>query len=88
VSLWVDWEASSDSAHAAARDTRSARTWGSTASFPIRITAQTDFVVLMGFRVLPIIPIVQAKPAFPRFGHAQIVHPAERLWKVLALALN
>jgi hypothetical protein len=27
----------------------------------------------MGFRVLPIFPIVQAKTALPWFGHAQIV---------------
>jgi hypothetical protein len=29
----------------------------------------------MGFRVLPIIPIVQAKATLPRFGHTQIVLP-------------
>ena len=74
-------EASRDSAHAAARDTRSARAWGSTTSFPIGITAQTHFVVLMGFRVLAIIPIVQAETALPRFGYAQIVHPAQRIGK-------
>jgi hypothetical protein len=30
----------------------------------------------MGFRVFPIIPIVQAKATLPRFGHAQILRPA------------
>jgi hypothetical protein len=31
----------------------------------------------MGFGVFPILPIVEAKTALPRFGHAQIVHPAQ-----------
>jgi hypothetical protein len=33
----------------------------STPSFPVRIAAQTHLVMLMGLRVLPIIPIVQAE---------------------------
>jgi hypothetical protein len=34
--------------------------------------------------VLSIIPIVQAKAALPRFGHAHIVLPAQRIWEVVA----
>src|SRR5215208_4904170 len=39
----------------------------------ISITTHAHFVVLLGFRVLPIVPVVQAKTALPRLGHAHIV---------------
>jgi hypothetical protein len=45
-------------------------------------TAPAHFELIKGFRVLPDFPIVQAKAALPRFGHAQIVLPAQRVWKV------
>jgi hypothetical protein len=35
----------------------------STSYFSISVTAHAHFVVLMGFGVLPIVPIVQAKTA-------------------------
>jgi hypothetical protein len=66
-----------DSAEAGARYTRSAHV-GSTPSISVGVTAQAHLVVLMGFGVLPIIPIVQAKAAHPWFGHAQIVLSALR----------
>jgi hypothetical protein len=50
-------------------DTGRARTWVSTPSFSVSITAQTHWVVLVSLGVLPIIPIVQAKATLPRFGH-------------------
>ena len=43
------------------------------APFFVGVTAQAHLVVLMGFRVFPIIPIVQPKATPPRFGHAHIV---------------
>src|SRR5215204_1898695 len=51
----------------------------STSLFSISVTAHAHFVVLMGFGVLPIVPIVQAKTALPWFGHAQIVLQAQAL---------
>ena len=36
------------------------------------ITAPTHFEVSVVFRVLPDFPIVEAKAALPRFGHAQL----------------
>jgi hypothetical protein len=53
----------------------------STPSFSVRITAQTHLVVLMGLRILPIIPTVEAKSTLPRLGHAQIVLPAKAVWE-------
>jgi hypothetical protein len=64
--------------------TRRARARVSTPSFFVSIAAQTHRVMLMGFRVLPIFPVVQAKTALPWFGHAQIVLPAQRIWKAAA----
>jgi hypothetical protein len=49
----------------------------SAASVSVSIAAQTHFVVLVGFRVLPVIPIVQAKTALPGLGHGKIVLPAQ-----------
>jgi hypothetical protein len=46
----------------------------------VGITAPRHLVVLVG---LPIIPIVQAKATLPRFGHGQIVLPAQRVWELL-----
>ena len=66
--------AAKDSAASACSGPARARV--STRSFSIGVTAQTHLVVLMGFRVLPIIPIVQAKATLPRFGHTQSVLPA------------
>ena len=43
-------------------------------------------IVLVSLGVLPIIPIVQAEATLPRFGHAQIVLPAETIGKPLCLA--
>ena len=62
-----------------------ARTWaGHEAPFlSVGITAPTDLIVRVGFRVLPILPIVDAKTALPGFGHAQIVLPAQWVWKGL-----
>ena len=40
--------------------------------------------MLMGFRVLPIVPIVQAKTALPWFGHAPIVLQLQRIWEGVA----
>ena len=65
-----------DSADPGARDTRSARAWSSTPSISVGVTAQTHLVVLMGFGVLPILPIVEAKAALPGLGHTQIMLPA------------
>jgi hypothetical protein len=53
----------------------------STPSFSVRVAAQTHFVVLMGLRIPPIIPIVEAKSTLPRLGHAQIVLPLRRSGK-------
>ena len=58
---------------AASACTGPARARVSTRSFSIGVTAQTHLVPLMGFRVFPIIPIVQPKATLPRFGHAHIV---------------
>jgi len=49
----------------------------------VSIAARTDVIVRVGFRVLPILPIVDAKTALPGFGHAQIVLPAQWVWKSL-----
>jgi len=38
--------------------------------------------MIMGFRVLPDFPIVEAKAALPRFGHTQSVLPAQWVWEV------
>jgi ATP-dependent protease HslVU (ClpYQ) peptidase subunit len=43
--------------------------------------ATRSLIALMSLRVLPIILIVQTQTAFPRFGHAQIVLPAQRFWE-------
>ena len=61
-----------------------ANTWaGHEAPFlSVSITAPTDLMVRVGFQVFPILPIVEAKTALPRFGHAQIVLPAQRAWEV------
>ena len=48
----------------------------------VSVTAQTYLVLLVGFRVLPIFPIVEAKKALPGFGHAEIVLPAQWVWEV------
>jgi hypothetical protein len=51
------------------------------ASFSVRVTAQTHFAVLMGLRILPITPIVEAKSTIPRLGHAPFVLPAQAVWE-------
>src|SRR5215203_4648871 len=66
-------------AAAASHRTCCSRAGCSTSFFSISVTAHAHFVVLMGFGVLPIVPIVQAKTALPWFGHAQIVLPAQAL---------
>jgi hypothetical protein len=53
-----------------------------TPPFFVGVTAQTHLVVLMGFRVFPIIPIVQMEATHPRFGHVQILLPLNGLGKV------
>jgi hypothetical protein len=45
----------------------------------VSVTEQTHLEVPVSFWVLPIIPIVQTKTALPRFGHAQIGLPAQRV---------
>lgn len=75
-------------AAAASYDTRRACAGRSTSFFSICITAQTHLVVLMGFRVLPIIPVVQPKTALPRFGHAQIVLTGVRKGEVPSTAFD
>jgi hypothetical protein len=54
-------------------------------SLSVSTTAQTYLEVRVGFWVLLILPIVQAKAALPRFGHGQIVLPAQRIWEVIAI---
>src|SRR4029453_3892938 len=66
----------------AAAAPRRTRAWRGTPSISVGVTAQTHLVWLGGFRVLPIVPIGQAKTALPRFGHAQIVLPAQRVWEM------
>jgi hypothetical protein len=49
------------------------------ASLSVSITVPTHLEDRVGFRVLLILPIVQAKAALPRFGHAHIMLPAQDL---------
>jgi hypothetical protein len=45
--------------------------------------APTHLVVPVGFRILPIFPIGQAKATLPRFGHVQVLR-AQRVWEAYA----
>jgi hypothetical protein len=66
---------------AAKSSSRCARRWRKT-FVAVGIAAEAHLVTASGLWVLAVVPIMETKTALPRFGHAQIVLPAQWVWSM------